>query len=409
MIKYLLGRASTGKFRFAVVECDEEWHSIGDGRAGYIIQRSYGQVRGKTTLSPQIIVDRTKQKRNWQEQYTLQFNSEVKKYLDKGYKEIDKHPNEYTDDELLSIFGDVKTNQYGVIKPQLAKQADKVTNPKIFNKEWLISRKLDGVKALFYWDGKEVHTASRGGEHYDYSTTHLRTNPSLVAFFKDNPTVILDGELFVRGKTLQQISGAARMEKNAYDCDWLQYWIYDCYDSSNIDMPAKDRYTDILINKLNKINGIFVYMGVDDDEISDSIRILYHEYVTGWDNMKALHDKWVAEGFEGAVITDPSKPYKVGSRCNNLIKIKQYKSEDFTVVGYKLGLRGSEDMTFTCELEDGRTFEAMPVGNREIKAEYVENFETKYKGHKAECTFFNYSDDGIPTQPKLRIFRFDLE
>ena len=409
MIKYLLGRASTGKFRFAVVECDEEWHSIGDGRAGYIIQRSYGQVRGKTTLSPQIIVDRTKQKRNWQEQYTLQFNSEVKKYLDKGYKEIDKHPNEYTDDELLSIFGDVKTNQYGVIKPQLAKQADKVTNPKIFNKEWLISRKLDGVKALFYWDGKEIHTASRGGEHYDYSTVHLRTNPALLAFFKENPTIILDGELFVRGKTLQQISGAARMEKNAYDCDWLQYWIYDCYDSSNIDMPAKDRYTDILINKLNKSNGIFVYMGIDDDEISDSIRILHHEYVTGWDNMKALHDKWVAEGFEGAVITDPSKPYKVGSRCNNLIKIKQYKSEDFKVIGYKLGLRGSEDMTFTCELEDGRTFEAMPVGNREIKAEYVENFETKYKGHKAECTFFNYSDDGIPTQPKLRIFRFDLE
>ena len=53
--------------------------------------------------------------------------------------------------------------------------------------------------------------------------------------------------------------------------------------------------------------------------------------------------------------------------------------------------------------------EIMPVGNREIKAEYVENFETKYKGHKAECTFFNYSDDGIPTQSKLRIFRFDLE
>ncbi len=164
MIKYLLGRSSAGKFRFAVVECDEEWHSTDDGRAGYIIQRSYGQVRGKTTLSPQIIVDRTKQKRNWQEQYTLQFNSEVKKYLDKGYKEIDKHPNEYTDDELLSIFGDVKTNQYGVIKPQLAKQADKVTNPKIFNKEWLISRKLDGVKALFYWDGKEIHTSSRGGK-----------------------------------------------------------------------------------------------------------------------------------------------------------------------------------------------------------------------------------------------------
>ncbi len=407
MIKYLLGRASTGKFRFAVVECDEEWQSIDDGRAGYIIQRSYGQVRGKTTLSPQIIVDRTKQKRNWQEQYTLQFNSEVKKYLDKGYKEIDKHPNEYTDDELLSIFGDVKTNQYGVIKPQLAKQADKVTNPKIFNKEWLISRKLDGVKALFYWDGKVIHTASRGGEHYDYSTVHLRTNPSLVAFFKENPTVILDGELFVRGKTLQQLSGAARMEKNAYDCDWLQYWVYDCYNSADIDMIASERYK-FLEDKFAEAHNFPIYRS-SEDESEAPIRLLGHEYVSGWDNMKALHDKWVAEGFEGAVITDPSKAYKVGSRCNNLIKIKQYKSEDFKVIGYKLGLRGSEDMTFTCELEDGRTFEAMPVGNREIKAEYVENFETKYKGHKAECTFFNYSDDGIPTQPKLRIFRFDLE
>lgn len=406
MIKYLLGRASTGKFRFAVVECDEEWHSDCEP-AGYIIQRSYGQVRGKTTLSPQIIVDRTKQKRNWQEQYTLQFNSEVKKYLDKGYKEIDKHPNEYTDDELLSIFGDVKTNQYGVIKPQLAKQADKVTNPKIFNKEWLISRKLDGVKALFYWDGKEIHTASRGGEHYDYSTVHLRTNPSLVAFFKENPTVILDGELFVRGRTLQQLSGAARMEKNAYDCDWLQYWVYDCYNSADIDMIASKRYK-FLEDKFAEAHNFPIYRS-GEDESEAPIRLLGHEYVSGWDNMKALHDKWVAEGFEGAVITDPSKPYKVGSRCNNLIKIKQYKSEDFRVIGYKLGLRGSEDMTFTCELEDGRTFEAMPVGNREIKAEYVENFETKYKGHKAECTFFNYSDDGIPTQPKLRIFRFDLE
>ena len=405
MIKYLLGKSSTGKFRFAVVECSEEWN---DDLGGYVIQRSYGQVKGKTTLSPAIVVDRTKQKRNWVEQYTLQFNSEVKKFLDKGYKEVEKHPNDYTEDELNEIFGDVKTNQYGVIKPQLAKQAHKVTNTKIFDKEWLISRKLDGVKALFYYKDGEIHTASRGGEHYDYSTEHLRTYPPLVSFFKENPTVILDGELFVRGKSLQQISGAARMEKNAYDCDWLQYWIYDCYDTSDPEKTAADRWS-FLVEELHCKNGIFIYYDPENDEIKDPIRLLNHQMVDGWDNMKFLHDIWVSEGFEGAVITDPSKPYKPGARCNNLIKIKQYKSEDFKVIGYKLGLRGSEDMTFTCELEDGRTFEAMPVGDRATKEEYVENFETKYKNHLAECTYFNYSEDSIPTQPKLRIFRFDLE
>ena len=399
--KYLLGKASTGKFRYALVECDEEWH---EPEHGYIIQRSYGQVRGKNTLSPAIIVDRTKQKRNWREQYTLQFNSEVKKFLDKGYIEVNKHPNEYTEEELGELFGEVKTNQYGVIKPQLAKQSEKVTNPKIFDKEWLISRKLDGVKALFYYKDGEIHTASRGGEDYDASTTHLREDPRLLAFFEANPTVILDGELFKRGKTLQQISGAARMEKNAYDCDWLEYWIYDCYLIDKPEMEAIDRYIFLL-----ERSPFFLYSGVDDDEKNEPIKILIHDTLEGWASMIQAHNQYVSEGFEGACITDPTKPYKPGSRGNQLIKIKQYKSEDFKVVGYELGLRGSEDMTFICELEDGRTFKAMPVGDRATKAEYVKNFEEKYKGHKAECTFFNYSDDGIPTQPKLRIFRFDLE
>ena len=153
MIKYLLSKSNTNKFRYAVVECNEEWN---DEKKGYIIQRSYGQVQGKNTLSPEIIVDRTKQKRNWREQYTLQFNSEIKKFLDKGYIEVDKHPNEYEESELEELFGDVKTNQYGVIKPQLAKQSEKVTNTKIFNNEWMISRKLDGRFML------SLNSAKRG-------------------------------------------------------------------------------------------------------------------------------------------------------------------------------------------------------------------------------------------------------
>ena len=404
MITYLLGKASTGKFRFVVVNFEEDWK---EPEHGLLITREYGQVRGKTTKSPDTWIKVGKAGRTHKEQATLQFNSYVKGYLDKGYIQVEKHPNEYSEAELNSMFGEIKTNQIGVIKPQLAKQADKITNTKIFDKEWLISRKLDGLKALFYYKDGEIHTSSRGGEHYDYSTTHLRENPKLIQFFETNPNVTLDGELFVRGKTLQQISGAARMEKNAYDSDWLEYWVYDCYDASNPDMIANDRWN-FLMNSFNEFE-IPMYMSTEDDENNDPIKLLIHQYVSGWNNMKSLHDKWVAEGFEGAVITDPTKPYKVGSRCNNLIKIKQYKSEDFKVIGYKLGMRGSEDMTFTCELEDGRTFEAMPVGDRATKAEYVENFEEKYKGHKAECTFFNYSDEGKPTQTKLRIFRFDLE
>lgn len=232
----------------------------------------------------------------------------------------------------------------------------------------------------------------------------MRTNPDLLNFFSKYPDVILDGELFKRGKSLQQISGAARMEKNAYDCDWLEYWIYDCYIINQPELSASTRYT-WLLSTLQ----CAVYNDTSSDEYNYPIRILVHDTVCGWDNMIRLHDKFVSEGFEGACITDPTKPYKPGSRGNQLIKIKQYKSEDFKVVGYELGLRGSEDMTFICELEDGRTFKAMPCGTREEKEEYITNFDSKYRGEYGECTFFNYSDDGIPTQPKFRIFRWDLK
>ena len=197
------------------------------------------------------------------------------------------------------------------------------------------------------------------------------------------------------------------MEKNAYDCDWLEYWVYDCYDTANPDMIAEDRWK-FLVGNFAQANNIPIYSVVLDDYTEAPIKLLFHEHVSGWDIMNKLHDQWVAEGFEGAVITDPNKSYKPGSRCNNLIKIKHYQSEDFKVIGYKLGLRGSEDMTFTCELEDGRTFEAMPCGDRATKAEYVENFETKYKNKIGECTFFSWSDAGLPLQPRFRIFRWDL-
>lgn len=400
MIKYLLSKSGTGKFRFWICESDEEWH---DDVKGYTIQRSYGQVGGKITLSPIIVINQTKQKRTWKEQLNLQFNSEVKKQLDKGYIEVEKHPNEYSESELSEIFGEVVTNQAGVIKPQLAKQESKLTNRKILNKEWMCSRKLDGVRCLMYWDGSEIHTASRGGEGYDPATVHLREDVALYNFFKKHPNIILDGELYCHGKTLQQISGAARMEKNAYDSDWLQYWIYDCYDKSNPEMIASDRYR-FLVKNLD-----YFTQGDEEDEVTSDFYILSQLEVSGEDNIWKFHDQFVAEGFEGCVIRDPNCPYKPNGRTNNMLKFKNYKSDEFLVVGYELGLRGSEDMTFICELPDSRTFKAMPVGDRATKEEYVQNFDSKYKGHLVECTYFNYSDEGIPTQPKARVFRFDLE
>ncbi len=404
MITYLLTKSSTEKFRFAVVETDEEWH---EPEHGYTIQRSYGQVGGKTTLSPLIVVSKTSQNRTWKQQLELKYNSEVKKFKDKGYIETEKHPNEYSTEELGNLFGDVVTNQAGVIKPMLCKKEQDITNRKIFDKIWFASRKINGVRCLMYWNGKEIHTASRGGINYDCSTTHLTKHPTLINIFKENPTLILDLELYKFGKSLQQCSGAARLEKNVYDCDWLEMYVYDCYFIDKSELRAKDRIK-FLQNLSDKYKLSFdPYHIWKNNELQ--IQIVPHEEVQGWENMQKLHNKFVSEGWEGLVIRDPEKPYKPNSRGNSMIKIKHYLDATFKVIDYELGLRGSEDMVFICKMNDGRTFKAMPIGSRLIKQEYVSNFEDKYKNHLGDCKYFELSDDGVPCQPKFLTWRFDLE
>jgi DNA ligase-1 len=396
--KYLLGKSSTGKFRYAVVECSEEWEDT-----GYVIQRSYGQVRGKNTLSPAIVVSQTKQKRNWKEQYTLQFNSEVKKFLDKGYKEVEKHPNEYTDEELNEIYGDVKTRGDGIIKPMLAKQADKVS-AKTFDKDYYGSRKVNGVRCLIYYKDGKIQTASRGAVNYNIAIIHIIQHPLVEEFFKNHPEAILDGEIFKMGYTLNKISGICRSQSTVNDGKDLEFYWYDIVD---LEKPFTERYK--LMQEWSKelqLSEFDPYRHYSEDILH--IQFLPQVEITGYDNMKKLHDSYVAEGWEGLVIRLASSTYKPGARGNDWIKIKCYFDDTYKVIGYELGLRGSEDMVFICEMKDGKTFKASPMGSREIKQEYVDNFEEKYKNQLGDCKYFEISPYGIPQQPKFIAFRWDL-
>ena len=393
MIKYLLGKASTGKMRYAVVECDEEWH---EPEHGYIIQRSYGQVQGKNTLSPAIIVDKTKQKRNWKEQYTLQFNSEVKKFLDKGYVEVEKHPNEYTIEELDSIFGEVKTNQYGVIKPQLAKQAKDIKNLKIFDKEYYISRKINGVRCLIYYDGNQVRTSSRGAINYDIAIYHIITHPLIEKFFKNHQDAILDGEIFKKNLSLNFISGICRSQKTINDGKNLQFYWYDIID---LQAPFSKRW-----NTMQEWSKELQLSDFDPDkQFSDEelhIQFLPQEKISGWNNMKKLHDKWVQDGWEGAVIRLAESVYKPGARGNDWIKIKVYQDAEYPIIGISEGLR-EEDMCFILETPNGQQFKCKPMGDREQKQWYRDHID-ELKGKLLTIKYFEMSGvegSEIPQQP----------
>lgn len=394
MNNILVTKDSKGKIR--VVEISYEWS---DSQKGYVIRRSTYQYGGKVTSQPDIWIYQGKVNRTVTEQTKLEYASHLKKYQDKGYKllppDIDIKDKEAVD----ALIPKDKTDANGFKKFMCAKDYNDIST-KVYDKiaHWHGSRKIDGVRAgLYYVDG-EVKSASRGGGHYDNATKHIRNHPKLVEFFTNHPDIVLDGELYIHGRSLQYISGLARTEIDVdNECDELEFWIYDIM----ADKAFSDRLETLEEIKEELSLGFDVEHKFSNSDLK--LRMVPHEKVSGWLEIKNLHDRYVSEGFEGVVIRDPSKTYGYGKRTNDMIKIKEYQDGEFEITGLSEGLR-EEDMCFTCVTKEGLSFEAKPMGSRELKQEYRKNLDTII-GKMATVKFFYFSDKGVPLQPCVKCIR----
>ena len=399
---YLISKDTKGKLRIAIVSY-ELINPDNKQTRYFVIHRISGQYGGKRTNQPDKIVDRGKATRNTWQQVMLEAKHLVKEKLDKGYREIEKDPDEYSESELMSILGEIVTGQNGVPKPMLAKQADKVTNTKIYNKEWYASRKIDGLRCLIYMgDDGELHTASRGAMNYDAAMCQILSHPDLINIFKENPGLIMDGECYKHGLTLQNLNSLARTQKTAIDYTILQFYWYDIVDT-NSTFDERWAFMQDLRDQLN------LNFNPEKEFKEDELRIQFvpQIIVSSWNAMMDLHNEYVSEGWEGLVIRDPDALYRPNGRTNDMIKIKCYKSDEFLIVGYELGLRGNEDMVFLLTTKEGKPFKAKPHGDREQKDWYIENFDSECLNHYATVKYFYMSEDNIPLQPSVSCIRLE--
>lgn len=386
----LITRDSKGKIR--VVEVSYESTS-----SGYVIHRTTYQYRGKQTEQPDIEITKGKAKRTLLEQVELEYASHLKKYQDKGYKIIPGNISQYKEEDLNKILPEHTTDANGFKKHMLAKQSEKVATSTFDKlKYWWASRKIDGVRCSFYWDGFQIKTASRGGGDYDMAVRQMIQHPKLIEFFQKHPDYVLDGELYKHGKSLQQISGAVRKEKES--TPWLEYYIYDVMIP---DMIFEERLK--ILNEIKEELELDFQPEREWNENELKFQMVPHEKVTGWNAIKKLHDAYVEEGWEGCVIRDPNKAYKFGGRGSEMIKVKMYQDAEFEITGLSEGLR-EEDMCFTLVTDDGIEFKAKPMGSRELKQQYREDLDNLI-GKMATVKFFYLSDEGTPLQPVLKCIR----
>jgi ATP-dependent DNA ligase len=381
---YLVTRNARDKVQVVIAELEQ----IGNN---FVIHRTTGQYEGKMTDQPELVIEKGKAKRSVIQQAELEFNSIVSKYQDKGYKRLASLTNKKFEDILASemdaLVPTIKSDSSGNLKPMLAKDYNKCQNS-VLDKRMYCSRKLNGVRCMMKWGGNNVVTVSRGGKNYDNACQQL--TPQLSEYLRSHPDVILDGELYHHGHYLQELSGIARKETWDERCEILEYWIYDIADDK---MEFVDRL------------GILNELRVETFKDLQKIKVLEHYPTECWDDVKRLHDKWVGEGYEGAVARKPNKPYEFGKRSSTMIKIKAYQDAEFTIIDYRDGLR-DEDFCFICETEDGKAFAAKPIGDRELKAEYMNNIDNII-GKKGTIKYFEISREGIPMQPIFQSVRYE--
>ena len=386
---YLVTRNARDKVQVVLAELSQEGNT-------FIINRTTGQYQGTMTEQPELTIERGKAKRSVLEQAELQYNSIVSKYQDKGYKRLDsltnRKFNELSAEEMNALVPTIKSDSNGNLKPMLAKSSNDCQTS-ILQKKMFCSRKLDGVRMMVKWDeklGKPI-TISRGGKNYDVAATLIIEQ--LTDYLSKHKDLILDGELYAHGHYLQEISGIARLETWEDRCEILEYWIYDIADDKR---TFNNRYDDLIDLSLD----------IENNPNYSKIKVVEHVLTEGWEQIQRLHDKWVSEGFEGLVARKPDKVYGFGKRGSDMIKVKMYQDDEFEIIDYQDGLR-PEDFTFVCQTKEGKQFAAKPIGDRELKAQYLENIDNII-GKKGIVKYFEISKDGIPLQPVFQAVRYDL-
>ena len=277
-------------------------------------------------------------------------------------------------------------------KPMLAHKFD--INRVDYSKpeSYYIQPKLDGVRCLFTANG----AYSRNNKKF-MNLAHIEL--ALIPFFKDNPDVVLDGELYNHKlkNDFEKIISLVRKQKpteedrrNAQHL--IQFHVYDYY---SIDSQSENYKT-----RMNNL--------VCSDIYNTSIRYVPAYKVRNHVDALYYHaNEFLSNGYEGSILRDGSALYKHG-RSYGLMKFKDFSDAEATIVGYEIG-QGKRTGTlgkFLMMDDDGNRFGCPPGKGYNYKdmAAMLKNIDN-YIGQRATFTYFQRTKAGSYRHPLFKTIR----
>lgn len=242
----------------------------------------------------------------------------------------------------------------------------------------LVQPKLDGVRCIAYWEkrhGKEyVVLQSRGGD--PYPVKHVIK--ALESFLPKS--TILDGELYIHGMSLQQITSLVKRWQEG--SEGVQYVVYDTVDTEE---QFRDRQ--------NEARGLIMR------ERPDHIKILETSTCACAADLLAFEQTFLEEGYEGVIVRDPNATYQPGKRFRGLMKLKRWVDDEFEIVGWKMGEGKYEGVPILrCKNVAGDEFDCNPPGDMAARNALGEDPDALI-GQMLTVKFFDYTDAGLPHYP----------
>lgn len=204
-------------------------------------------------------------------------------------------------------------------KPMLAKDYEDEKNNIKFP---LYSQpKLDGVRCIVKSNGMW----SRNGKRF-ISAPHVFE--SLKPIFEQYPDLVIDGELYCDklSNDFNKIISCVRKSKPepkdlVESRKYIELWVYDCCDPE--DLTFEERYFNIQ-NKYKL-------------DTYQYVKILETNAIFNKHSIEDRFKDYITRGFEGQMLRIP-KSYYDNKRSKNLLKHKEFKTDEFPIVAVNEGL-----------------------------------------------------------------------
>jgi len=272
-------------------------------------------------------------------------------------------------------------------KPMLAHKFD--DNRVDWAQPVYIQPKLDGVRCLFTKDG----AFSRTGKQFK-NLAHIEL--ALISFFKQNPDVILDGELYNHKlkNDFEKIISLVRKQKptanDRLDAQHLvQFHVYDYFDGVMYD-SYKTRMQQLVTSTI----------------YDAQIKYVPAKLVDSYNYARDLHVDFLDQGYEGSIIRLDGL-YKHG-RSYDLMKFKDFSDTEATIVDYVAG-KGKRTGTlgkFIMLDDEGIQFGCPPGKGYSYKdlANMLKNVDS-YIGKRATFTYFQRTKANSYRHPLFKCIR----